>query len=144
MAYAPRIRGPIVKRFGARRRLEKKEPSAAVSEAAKPIVYYLDRGAPEPIRSALLEGARWWGQAFESAGFKNAFRVEFMPGGADPMDLRYNVIQWIHRATRGWSYGATVTDPRTGEIIKGHVSLGSLRVRQGYLLGGAVARRVQM
>jgi hypothetical protein len=134
MDYATPISEPIVKRFAARHRLEKKEPSAAVSEAVKPIVYYLDRGAPEPIRSALLEGARWWAQAFEAAGFKNAFRVELMPEGADPMDLRYNVIQWIHRATRGWSYGATVTDPRTGEIIKGHVSLGSLRVRQDYLI----------
>jgi len=97
-------------------------------------VYYLDRGAPEPIRSALLEGASWWNQAFEAAGYKNAFRVELMPEGADPMDLRYNVIQWIHRSTRGWSYGAGVIDPRTGEIIKGHVSLGSLRVRQDYLI----------
>jgi len=134
MDYATPISEPIVKRFAARHRLEKKDPSAAVSEAVKPIVYYLDRGAPEPIRSALLEGARWWSQAFEAAGFKNAFRVELMPEGADPMDLRYNVIQWIHRATRGWSYGAGVIDPRTGEIIKGHVSLGSLRVRQDYLI----------
>jgi hypothetical protein len=134
MDYATPISEPIVKRFAARHRLEKKDPNAAVSEAVQPIVYYLDRGAPEPIRSALLEGARWWSQAFEAAGFKNAFRVELMPEGADPMDLRYNVIQWIHRATRGWSYGATVTDPRTGEIIKGHVSLGSLRVRQDYLI----------
>lgn len=134
MDYATPISEPIVKRFIARHRLEKKDPNAAVSEAVKPIVYYLDRGAPEPIRSALLEGARWWAQAFEAAGFKDAFRVELMPEGADPMDLRYNVIQWIHRATRGWSYGAGVIDPRTGEIIKGHVSLGSLRVRQDYLI----------
>ncbi len=134
MDYATPISEPIVKRFIARHRLEKKDPNAAVSEAVKPIVYYLDRGAPEPIRFALLEGARWWAQAFEAAGFKDAFRVELMPEGADPMDLRYNVIQWIHRATRGWSYGAGVIDPRTGEIIKGHVSLGSLRVRQDYLI----------
>jgi hypothetical protein len=134
MDYATPISEPIVKRYAARHRLEKKDPNAAVSETVQPIVYYLDRGAPEPIRSALLEGARWWAQAFEAAGFKNAFRVELMPEGADPMDLRYNVIQWIHRATRGWSYGAGVIDPRTGEIIKGHVSLGSLRVRQDYLI----------
>ena len=105
-----------------------------MSEPVEPIVYYLDRGAPEPIRSALLDGARWWNQAFEAAGYQNAFRVELMPEGADPMDLRYNVIQWVHRATRGWSYGASVVDPRTGEIIKGHVTLGSLRVRQDYLI----------
>lgn len=132
--YATPISEPIQKRFIARHRLEKKDAKAAMSEAVQPIVYYLDRGAPEPIRSALLDGARWWNQAFEAAGYKNAFRVELLPEGADPMDLRYNVIQWIHRATRGWSYGAGVIDPRTGEIIKGHVSLGSLRVRQDYLI----------
>ena len=134
MDYATPISEPIVKRFIARHRLEKKDPQAAVSEAVQPIVYYLDRGEPEPIRSALLEGARWWNQAFEAAGYKNAFRVEMLPEGADLMDLRYNVIQWVHRATRGWSYGAAVIDPRTGEIIKGHVTLGSLRVRQDYLI----------
>ncbi len=134
MDYATPISEPIVKRLTARHRLQKKDPTAAVSEAVEPIVYYLDRGAPEPIRSALLEGANWWQQAFEAAGYKNAFRVELMPPGADPMDLRYNVIQWIHRATRGWSYGEGIIDPRTGEIIKGQVSLGSLRVRQDYLI----------
>ena len=134
MDYATPISEPIVKRFIARHRLEKKDPRTAVSEPVQPIVYYLDRGAPEPIRSALLEGARWWNQAFEAAGYKNAFRVELMPEGADSMDLRYNVIQWVHRATRGWSYGAGVIDPRTGEIIKGHVTLGSLRVRQDFLI----------
>ena len=134
MDYATPVGESIVKRFICRHRLENKDPTAAVSEPVKPIIYYLDRGAPEPIRSALLDGARWWNQAFEAAGYKDAFRVELMPEDADPMDLRYNVIQWIHRATRGWSYGYTVTDPRTGEIIKGHVSLGSLRVRQDYLI----------
>jgi hypothetical protein len=132
--YATPISEPIVKRFTARHRLQKKDPSAAVSEAVAPIIYYLDRGTPEPIRSALLEGANWWQQAFEAAGYRNAFRVEMMPEGADPMDLRYNVIQWVHRATRGWSYGEGVIDPRTGEIIKGQVSLGSLRVRQDFLI----------
>jgi hypothetical protein len=134
MDYATPISEPIVKRFIARHRLEKKDPKAAMSEPVQPIMYYLDRGAPEPIRSALIEGARWWNQAFEAAGYKNAFRVELMPEGADLMDLRYNVIQWVHRATRGWSYGAAVIDPRTGEIIKGHVTLGSLRVRQDFLI----------
>jgi hypothetical protein len=134
MDYATPISESVVKRFTARHRLQKKDPKAAMSEAAQPIVYYLDRGAPEPIRSALLEGANWWKQAFDAAGYKNAFRVELLPEGADPMDLRYNVIQWIHRATRGWSYGEAIIDPRTGEIIKGQVSLGSLRVRQDYLI----------
>jgi len=134
MDYATPISEPITKRFIARHRLKKKNPEAAMSEAVEPIIYYLDRGAPEPIRSALLEGASWWNEAFEAIGYKDAFQVRLLPEGADPMDLRYNVIQWVHRSTRGWSYGASVRDPRTGEIIKGHVSLGSLRVRQDYLI----------
>jgi hypothetical protein len=117
-----------------RHRLHKKDPKAAVSEALEPIVYYLDPGIPEPVMSALKDGALWWDQAFSAIGYKNAFQVKILPEGADPMDVRYNVIQWVHRATRGWSYGASVTDPRTGEIIKGHVTLGSLRVRQDYLI----------
>jgi Met-zincin/Domain of unknown function (DUF5117) len=132
--YATPIDQPIQKRFITRHRLEKKDPTAIVSEAIEPIVYYLDRGAPEPIRAALLDGARWWNQAFEAAGYKDAFQVALLPEDADPMDVRYNVINWVHRSTRGWSYGASVTDPRTGEIIKGHVTLGSLRVRQDYLI----------
>jgi hypothetical protein len=134
MDFATPIAEPITKRFIARHRLQKKDPSAAVSEAVEPIVYYVDRGAPEPVRSALVEGASWWNQAFEAAGYKNAFRVEVMPPDLDPMDVRYNVIQWVHRSTRGWSYGNSLTDPRTGEIIQGRVSLGSLRDRQDLLI----------
>jgi hypothetical protein len=134
MDYATPISEPITKRFISRHRLQKKDPTAAVSEPVKPIIYYLDPGTPEPIRSALLEGARWWNQAYEAAGYKDAFKVEMLPEDADPMDVRYNVINWVHRSTRGWSYGSSVTDPRTGEIIKGHVTLGSLRVRQDYLI----------
>jgi hypothetical protein len=122
--YAAPLGEPIQKRFINRHRLPKNGT----------LTYYLDRGAPEPIRSALLEGARWWSQAFAAAGFPNAWRVELMPEDADPMDTRYNVIQWVHRATRGWSYGAAISDPRTGEIIKGQVTLGSLRVRQDWLI----------
>jgi len=132
--YAAPLGEPMTKRFIVRHRLEKKDPKAAVSEAVRPIVYYLDPAAPEPVRSALLDGARWWAAAFEKAGFKNAFKVEMLPRGVDPLDARYNVIEWVHRSTRGWSYGDTIVDPRTGEIIKGHVLLGSLRVRQDYLL----------
>lgn len=132
--YASPFTAPIQQRYITRHRLKKKDPTAAVSDPVEPIVYYLDPGVPEPVRSALLDGARWWNQAFEAAGYRNAFIVNVLPEDADPMDVRYNVIQWVHRATRGWSYGATVRDPRTGEIIKGHVSLGSLRVRQDYLI----------
>lgn len=132
--YATPISQPITKRFISRHRLQKKNPTAKVSEAVKPIIYYLDRGTPEPIRSALLEGASWWNQAYEAAGYKNAFQVKVLPEDADPMDVRYNMINWVHRSTRGWSYGSSVTDPRTGEIIKGHVLLGSLRVRQDFLI----------
>ncbi|UZD24021.1 zinc-dependent metalloprotease [Algoriphagus halophytocola] len=134
MDFTTPIAEPIMKRFIARHRLVKKDPSAAVSEVVEPIIYYLDRGTPEPVASALIEGGNWWSQAFEAAGFKDAFRVELAPEGMDLMDIRYNVIQWVHRSTRGWSYGASVRDPRTGEILKGHVSLGSLRVRQDYLI----------
>src|SRR5205823_8309896 len=132
--FATPISEPIVKRYIDHHRLQKKDPSAAMSDPVKPIVYYVDRGAPEPVRSALIEGASWWNQAFEAAGYRNAFRVEVMPADADPMDVRYNVIQWVHRSTRGWSYGSSVTDPRTGEIIQGRVSLGSLRDRQDFLI----------
>src|ERR1043166_5504128 len=134
MDFATPIEDPITKRFISRHRLEKKDPTARVSEAVKPIVYYVDRGGPEPVRSALLEGARWWNQAFEAIGYKDAFRVELMPPDVDPMDVRYNVIQWVHRSTRGWSYGNSLVDPRTGEIIQGRVSLGSLRDRQDFLI----------
>jgi hypothetical protein len=132
--YSTPFTDPIEQLFIARHRLQKKDPTAAISEPIKPIVYYLDNGTPEPIRSALLDGARWWNQAFEAAGYKDAFQVKVLPDSADPMDIRYNVINWVHRSTRGWSYGASVTDPRTGEIIKGQVTLGSLRVRQDYLI----------
>ncbi len=132
--YASPISEPIEKRYIERHRLRKKDPTAAVSDPVQPIVYYLDPGTPEPIRTALLTGARWWNQAFEAAGYRNAFQVELLPADADPMDIRYNIIQWVHRSTRGWSYGATISDPRTGEIIKGQVTLGSLRARQDFLI----------
>ena len=132
--YAQPINKPITQRFIGRHRLEKIKPNAPISEAVEPIIYYLDPGAPEPVKTALLTGASWWNDAFEAIGYKNAFQVKILPDGADPMDVRYNVIQWVHRATRGWSYGYGVIDPRNGEIIKGHVTLGSLRVRQDYLI----------
>jgi hypothetical protein len=136
--YSAPLGEPLDQRWIIRHRLQKRDPNAAVSEAVKPIQYYVDRGAPEPIRSALVEGARWWNQAFEAAGFKNAFRVDVLPEGADPMDVRYNMIQWVHRATRGWSYGEAIIDPRTGEILKGQVTLGSLRARQDYRIAEAL------
>lgn len=138
MDFGTPLASSIAVRVQPRFRLEKTDPAAAVSTVKKPIVFYVDRGAPEPVRSALLEGARWWSTAFEKAGFKDAYRVEVLPEGVDPMDIRYNVIQWVHRATRGWSYGNAVTDPRTGEIIKGVVSLGSQRVRQDILIAEAL------
>ncbi len=132
--YATPISEPIVKRYISRHRLQKKDPTSMISEAVKPIIYYMDPGAPEPIRSALMEGGAWWNQAYEAAGYKDAFQVKLLPADADPMDIRYNLIQWVHRSTRGWSYGASIIDPRTGEILKGKVTLGSLRVRQDFLI----------
>ncbi len=136
--YATPIDEPLEKRWIMRHRLQKKDQAAPRSEVVEPIVYYVDPGAPEMIREALIEGARWWNDAFEAAGFIDAFQVQVLPADADPMDVRYNVIQWVHRSTRGWSYGGSIIDPRTGEIIKGHVSLGSLRVRQDRLLFDAM------
>jgi hypothetical protein len=132
--YSVPIGEPMVKRYIRRHRLEKKDPNAAMSEAVKPIQYWVDSGAPEDVKKALVEGASWWNQAFEAAGFRNAFQVAVLPDGADPMDIRYNMINWVHRSTRGWSSGATVADPRTGEILKATVTLGSLRDRQDYLI----------
>jgi hypothetical protein len=132
--YSVAIGEPMVKRYINRHRLEKRDPNAAVSEPVKPIQYWVDSGAPEDVKQALLEGAGWWSQAFEAAGFRNGFKVDVLPPGADPMDIRYNMINWVHRSTRGWSMGGSVTDPRTGEIIKATVTLGSLRDRQDYMI----------
>ena len=136
--YATPINEPIVKKQILRHRLEKKYPDREKSEAVEPIIYYVDNGCPEPVKTALIEGARWWNQAFEAAGFINAFQVYELPADAHMLDIRYNVIQWVHRSTRGWSYGSNVHDPRTGEIIKGHVSLGSLRVRQDFMIAQGI------
>ncbi len=138
--YSAPLGAELDQQFIIRHRLIKKDPACTrACEPEAPIQYYVDSGAPEPIRSALLEGARWWDQAFQAAGWApGSFKVDILPAGADPMDVRYNMIQWVHRYTRGWSYGAAVADPRTGEIIKGNVTLGSLRGRQDYLIAEAL------
>ena len=137
--YAAPLNESMLVRYIPRHRLSKKDPNLPISEPVEPITYYLDPGVPEPIKTALLEGAKWWDKAFAQAGYKNAFIVKVLPDNADPMDIRYNVVQWVHRATRGWSYGSSVIDPRTGEILKGHVTLGSLRIRQDILIAEALA-----
>lgn len=137
--YGSPISEPLEKRWIVRHRLKKKDPTAAVSDPLEPIVYYVDPGMPEPVRSAIIEGVSWWNQAFEAAGYRNAFQVRVLPDGADPMDIRYNVINWVHRSTRGWAYGSTIVDPRTGEILKGTVTLDSQRARQDFLIGSGLA-----
>lgn len=132
--YSAPLSEDFDRRFIMRHRLQKRDPGAEMSDPVQPIIYYVDGGAPEDVRNALMEGASWWEQAFEAAGFRNAFQLKVLPAGADPMDIRYNVIQWVHRFTRGWSYGNAIADPRTGEILKGQVTLGSLRYRQDYLI----------
>ncbi|MGB0543205.1 MAG: zinc-dependent metalloprotease [Longimicrobiales bacterium] len=132
--YATPLGQDMTQRFIRRHRLEKVDPTAEISDPVEPIVYYLDPGTPEPVRSALLDGARWWNQAFEAAGYRNAFQVVMRPDSISSLDARYNVINWVHRSTRGWSTGGSVSDPRTGEIIKGVVTLGSLRIRQDYMI----------
>ncbi len=134
MDFSAPLGDQLHKRFITRHWLQKKDPDAPLSEPVKPLVYYVDNGAPKDVRDALIEGASWWNKAFEAAGFKNAFQVKVLPDSVDPMDIRYNIIQWVDRYTRGWSYGASIVDPRTGEIIKGQVTLGALRVRQDYLI----------
>ncbi len=133
--FATPIDRDLRTRWVARHRLEKRDPSADASPPVEPLVYYVDPGVPEPIGSALIEGAEWWAEAFEAAGFRDAFRVRVLPDTADPMDIRYHVIHWTHRRTRGWSYGSSVVDPRTGEILKANVNLGSQRLRQDHMIG---------
>jgi hypothetical protein len=128
--FSAPLGAPVVRDLANRFRLAKLDPAAPRSRVRKPIVFHLDRNTPEPIRSALLEGVGWWGDAFDAAGFVDAFRVELLPEGADPLDVRYNMVNWVDRATRGWAYGQSIVDPRTGEIVKGMVVLGSLRARQ--------------
>jgi len=132
--FAQQLDQPLTRCLANHFRLEKVDPTAERSAVKKPIVFYVDNGAPEPIRSALVEGAGWWAKAFDAAGYIDAFKVEVLPEDKDPLDVRWNVVQWVHRSTRGWSYGGGVVDPRTGEVIKGHVRLGSQRIRQDRLL----------
>lgn len=132
--FGTKLGEDVVYDLANRFRLEKVDPAATRSRVKKPIVFYIDRSAPEPIRSALADGVRWWADAFDAAGFVDAFKVEILPEGVDPADIRYNVVNWVNRATRGWSYGQVIADPRTGEIVKGSVLLGSLRVRQDMLI----------
>ena len=136
--YSTPIGEPMQFRYVRRHRLQKKDPAAAISEPIKPIQYWVDSGAPEDVKKALVEGASWWNQAFEAAGFRNAFKVDILPDGADPMDIRYNMINWVHRSTRGWSTGGSVSDPRTGEIIKGMARMDSHRARTDYNLYAAL------
>jgi hypothetical protein len=138
--YASPIGESPMKRYIIRFRLQKRDPSASISDPVKPIIFYVERGAPEPIRSALMDGARWWNAAFEELGYRDAFQVKLLPEGADPMDIRYNVIFWIHRRSRGWSYAGMIWDPRTGEFLKANVVIESQRIRQDYLVAeGLVA-----
>mgnify|MGYP003132427705 CR=1 FL=1 len=128
--YSAALDEPVVKRLARRYRLQKN----ANGETINPITFYIDSGAPVQIQEALLDGARWWGNAFAAAGYPDGYRVEILPEDAHPLDIRYNVVQWVHRQTRGWSYGGGISDPRTGEMLKGHVILGSLRVRQDRMI----------
>ncbi len=132
--FSAKLGDPVVTRYARRFRLERKDPAARSGPVKKPIIFYIDPGAPEPVRQALIEGAQWWADAFKAAGFEDGYRVELLPEGAHPMDVRYNVVQWVHRQTRGWSYGSGVYDPRTGEMLKAHVVLGSQRVRQDRMI----------
>ena len=132
--YAQPIQGSLEQHWIERHRLERVNPADPNSPIKNPIVYYVDRGIPEPIRTATKQGVSWWAEAFDRAGLKGAFRVEDLPDGVDPMDARYNVVQWENRNERGWSVGGALADPRTGEMIKGMARLDSHRARTDYNL----------
>ncbi|MBS3746312.1 MAG: zinc-dependent metalloprotease [Wenzhouxiangellaceae bacterium] len=132
--YAAELAEPVIQGYAMRHRLQHHEPGRPESGVREPLVFHIDPGAPERIQQALLDGASWWSEAFAAAGFADGFRVELLPEDAHPLDIRYNVVQWVHRQTRGWSYGGGIVDPRTGEMIKGHVILGSQRVRQDRMI----------
>ncbi len=142
--FAQPIQAPLQVRWISRHRLERVNPADSNSPIKKPIVYYIDRGIPEPLRTASLQGAKFWEEAFDRAGLRGGFRAELLPDGADPMDARYNVVQWVNRNERGWSVGGSLGDPRTGEILKGMARMDSHRARTDYnlyagLMGAAPA-----
>lgn len=142
--YAQPIDGSLEQRWIARHRLARVNPADSGSAFVKPIVYYVDRGIPEPMRAATEAGANFWVEAFDRAGLHGGFRVELLPEDVDPMDIRYNVVQWVNRHERGWSIGGSLGDPRTGEILKGMARMDSHRARTSYnlyagLMGAAAA-----
>jgi hypothetical protein len=130
--YATPLQGQLEKTWASRHRLERVNPNDPKSPIKNPIVYYVDRGIPEPLRTATLQGVAFWTEAFDRAGLKGAFKVELLPEGIDPMDARYNVVQWVNRNERGWSVGGALTDPRTGEMLKGMARMDSHRNRTDY------------
>jgi hypothetical protein len=99
-------------------------------DAAHPhILYYLDRGIPEPERSAIRDAVLWWNHAFRDAGFPDALEIRDLPVGATFLDARYSGVEWVNRAERGWSVGEIQIDPRTGEILHGVARIDSHRRR---------------
>ena len=119
--------------------LIKTDPATTVSETKTPIVFYIDPSVPAELRPLVKEAVSWWNPAFEAAGFRNALRVEdVLPQNIDPLSIGVNVITWVPRMTRGWSYGTTVVDPRTGQILKALVRLDGMRLRADRLLFDAL------
>lgn len=137
--FSQAVQGRLEQRWISRFRLERTNPRDAASPIKNPIVYYVDRGIPEPARSATVEGARFWEQAFDRAGLRGGFQVRDLPDGADPMDVRYNMVLWINRNERGWSFGGSVGDPRTGENLKGIAHMDSHRYRTAYNIYAALS-----
>ncbi|MEP6764713.1 MAG: zinc-dependent metalloprotease, partial [Gemmatimonadaceae bacterium] len=129
--FAQNYEGTYRESIAGRWRLIPKDPAAyqrgELTEPVAPIVYYLDPGIPAEYREALREGGMWWNKVFEAAGFKNAFALRDLPAGADPMDARYNILEWVHRAAPGPSVGPSFSDPRTGEIIRAVVRIDAWR-----------------
>ena len=136
--YGQPLQHALEQRWISRHRLQRTDPNDARSPIRNPIVYYIDPGIPAPVRQATLDGVRWWSDAFARAGLPGAFRAQLLPDGADPLDARYNVVQWENRNERGWSVGGSLGDPRTGEILKGMARMDSHRARTDYNLYAAL------
>jgi hypothetical protein len=121
-----------------RRQLIKKDPSASISEPEHPLVFYIDPSVPVELRPFVTEAVLWWNTAFEAAGFRNALEVRELPGDVDPLSIGVNVITWVARTTRGFSWTNFVVDPRTGQILKTLICLDGMRLRADRLLFDAL------
>jgi hypothetical protein len=110
-----------------------------VSDPEKPIVFYIDPAVPGAVRPLITDAISWWNPAFEAAGFSNALQVKDLPPSVDAFDNGVNVILWVPRESRGFSFGGVISDPRTGQVLKALVRLDAMRLQADGLLFDALA-----